>query len=141
MLQPTSGCCLHKAALLCHPRCLLAKRSLNTQSYFAPGVAWGHPCERCPARLDCQPGYLKNVHTGKCMDIDECEAIPGLCDGGECVNSAGSFKCICPPGTVVTEKQECRDRDECEDGSHTCHRGRWFVFLHPSKATNPCPGV
>ena len=88
------------------------------------GVAWGHPCERCPARLDCQQGFLKNVHTGKCMDIDECEAIPGLCDGGECINSPGSFKCVCPPGTVVTDKQECRDRDECEDGSHTCHRGR-----------------
>jgi len=23
-------------------------------------------------------GFLKNVHTGKCMDINECEAIPGI---------------------------------------------------------------
>jgi hypothetical protein len=23
-------------------------------------------------------GFLKNVHTGKCMDINECEAIPGM---------------------------------------------------------------
>ena len=42
------------------------------------GVAWGHPCEKCPKDLVCdQPGFLKNVHTGKCMDINECEAIPG----------------------------------------------------------------
>ena len=88
------------------------------------GVAWGHPCERCPSRLDCQPGFLKNVHTGKCMDIDECEAIPGLCDGGDCLNSPGSFRCLCPEGSEVTERQDCRDRDECTDGSHTCHRGR-----------------
>ena len=44
------------------------------------GAAWGHPCEKCPAELPCnEVGFLKNVHTGKCMDIDECEAIPGLC--------------------------------------------------------------
>ena len=42
------------------------------------GVAWGHPCEKCPDTLACdQSGFLKNVHTGKCMDINECEAIPG----------------------------------------------------------------
>ena len=40
------------------------------------GKAWGHPCEKC-GKLDCSIGFLKNVHTGKCMDIDECEAIPG----------------------------------------------------------------
>ena len=57
------------------------------------------------------------------QDIDECEAIPGLCDGGECTNSPGSFRCVCPAGTEVTGRQECRDRDECRDGSHTCHHG------------------
>ena len=151
MFQPASRCCLHKTALLRHPRYSLsahqhscgdisssidstfifvrffrnaASQTNHSELNSIPGVAWGHPCERCPARLDCQQGFLKNVHTGKCMDIDECEAIPGLCDGGECINSPGSFKCVCPPGTVVTDKQECRDRDECEDGSHTCHRGR-----------------
>ena len=41
------------------------------------GEAWGHPCEKCPGDLACEPGFLKNVHTGKCMDINECEAIPG----------------------------------------------------------------
>ena len=41
MLQPTSGCCLHKTALLCHLRYLLAKRSLNTNSHILAQVLPG----------------------------------------------------------------------------------------------------
>ena len=45
--------------------------------YIFLGKAWGHPCERCPDQLTCPDGFLKNVHTGDCSDIDECDAIPG----------------------------------------------------------------
>ena len=48
----------------------------------------------------------------------------GLCYGGECVNTIGSFNCVCPSGTVMNDKQECVDEDECTTGTHTCHRGR-----------------
>ena len=41
MLQPTSGCCLHKTALLCHLRYLLAMRSLNTNSHILAQVLPG----------------------------------------------------------------------------------------------------
>lgn len=30
------------------------------------GKGWGHPCERCPARLDCEIGHLK-TNQGKCI--------------------------------------------------------------------------
>ena len=31
------------------------------------GKAWGHPCEQCPNKLDCDKGMLKNIHSGQCV--------------------------------------------------------------------------
>lgn len=58
------------------------------------------------------------------IDINECEAIPHLCIGGECVNSIGSFTCTCPPGQARNpETNRCDDRDECEEEG-ICENGR-----------------
>ena len=91
------------------------------------GKAWGHPCEKCPQNLSCQLGFIRNVHTGRCMDINECEAIPGLCIGGECQNDIGSFECNCPEGKTVDENHVCQDEDECSaynQGQEICPNGR-----------------
>lgn len=41
-------------------------------------------------------------------DIDECASMSNLCDGGSCVNTLGSYLCICLPGyTVDPVKESC----------------------------------
>lgn len=58
-------------------------------------------------------------------DIDECEAIPGICKGGACVNSVGSFKCVCPEGRVHNQVTNvCDDENECKRGDpNICQDG------------------
>lgn len=34
-------------------------------------------------------------------DLNECEIMPGSCEGGDCINTDGSFRCECPMGYVL----------------------------------------
>jgi len=74
-------------------------------------------------------------------DINECDAIPGLCEGGKCLNTIGSFTCECPAGQARDlETNQCTDRDECQEegicadgrcintnGGYYCHCNPGFI--------------
>ena len=48
------------------------------------------------------------------QDIDECKTLPGLCENGQCVNTLGSYRCICDRGfkpDPASSNTKCLDVD------------------------------
>uniref|UniRef100_A0A8C4TFG9 Fibrillin-1-like n=1 Tax=Erpetoichthys calabaricus TaxID=27687 RepID=A0A8C4TFG9_ERPCA len=98
------------------------------------GRAWGTPCQLCPAvnssdyKILCPggEGFRPNPITVILEDINECQELPGLCQGGQCINTFGSFQCECPRGYYLSEETRvCEDVNECE-APGICGPGRCY---------------
>ncbi|XP_015909717.1 low-density lipoprotein receptor-related protein 2 isoform X1 [Parasteatoda tepidariorum] len=67
-----------------------------------------HNCSETPSGpiCTCPLGKVLN-DTKTCIDFDEC-AIPGACSQ-QCINTKGSYKCLCQDGyTLTTDRHICK---------------------------------
>ena len=69
-----------------------------------------------------------------CVDVNECVQSPGVCSVGECVNTMGSYRCVCPSGYRSNSQQT------------SCQGDVYFLFvclfvcllLHTNKRCHRC---
>lgn len=66
---------------------------------MAPAPPHYPHCLENPTKGDNPPHFMSFS-----ADINECERDPLLCRGGICMNTDGSFECICPPGHELTSE-------------------------------------
>uniref|UniRef100_A0A3Q3G0F6 CD248 molecule, endosialin a n=1 Tax=Labrus bergylta TaxID=56723 RepID=A0A3Q3G0F6_9LABR len=67
----------------------------------------------------CQDGFIVNVNQHNCSDIDECQSQ--ICEHHVCINSPGSYTCLCKEGYKMVQGK-CSDIDECLHSrcEHSC---------------------
>ncbi|XP_057695307.1 latent-transforming growth factor beta-binding protein 4-like [Corythoichthys intestinalis] len=92
-----------------------------------PGKAWGTgDCELCPPRAgpnnsSCPVGFRPS-NESKCIDVNECQQS-GLCENGLCVNTVGSYSCVCKQGFILDASHGlCISHTVISETKGQCHR-------------------
>ncbi|XP_058683424.1 cysteine-rich with EGF-like domain protein 2-A [Poecile atricapillus] len=109
-----------------HQYCLNTDGSFSCKACDASCVdCTGEGSEKCKT---CSSGYVKEDE--KCTDIDECNLPEKVCmnENQDCVNTSGSYKCVCSEGfedkdgtCVQTVKSGEEVESETTEPSHTEH--------------------
>uniref|UniRef100_A0A4W6FSX8 Si:cabz01070274.1 n=1 Tax=Lates calcarifer TaxID=8187 RepID=A0A4W6FSX8_LATCA len=95
----------------------------NQENQGTPGSASTSSTQTRPSPPQPQPGAPSQPQTRPAADVNECVQSPGVCSVGECVNTMGSYRCVCPPGYRSSSQQtSCQDIDECQ--LNPCRNGR-----------------
>lgn len=72
----------------------------------------------------CKEGFKQATNGISCVDVDECEEVPGICSHN-CFNAWGTYQCTCRAGHVLaSDNRTCTDVDECEN-----FRGRGHLCI------------
>ncbi|XP_064408698.1 latent-transforming growth factor beta-binding protein 4 [Latimeria chalumnae] len=97
------------------------------------GVAWGvHECTPCLGNQGnaasrgqqenlCPKGFEQRNGT-QCQDINEC--LEGrLCQNGECINTRGSYSCVCKAGYILdSSSSSCISQQVISQAKGPCYR-------------------
>ena len=65
-------------------------------------------------RCECNSGYMKDIVSNECVDIDECSALNrrAICGANsQCVNTSGGYNCICMEGFIFQVKFQAYRKD------------------------------
>ncbi|XP_030599886.1 latent-transforming growth factor beta-binding protein 4 isoform X2 [Archocentrus centrarchus] len=91
------------------------------------GKAWGiSDCVLCPdntgqSDASCPVGFERTNGT-QCVDVNEC-LQPGLCENGICVNTRGSYSCVCRLGFILDASHGiCISQSVISEEKGQCYR-------------------
>ncbi|XP_014774685.2 EGF-containing fibulin-like extracellular matrix protein 2 [Octopus bimaculoides] len=109
----------------------------------------------------CCRGFRYDRRTRRCVDINECLRPRRVCSH-ICINTPGSYFCMCRHGFQLVGGRYCRDFNECNCahiycpppyhcfntyGSYMCHcphgfkpKGNWCYWMSRGKSRNAVPG-
>uniref|UniRef100_S4RY04 Latent transforming growth factor beta binding protein 1 n=1 Tax=Petromyzon marinus TaxID=7757 RepID=S4RY04_PETMA len=109
------------------------------------GSSWGfNKCSKCPATavqtqpgssamVECTQGFKRESAT-QCRDINEC-LIQGACPNADCLNTQGSYRCICKSGfTLDSTTNRCISNKALAEEKELC-----FHMVVEHRCQHPLP--
>ena len=74
-------------------------------------------------KCDCAEGRLLSTVQNRCVDVNECNEQPRICNPGQCQNTDGGYACICPVGYLPSDNQK-----SCQ-GWCVVYLLSWYLFV------------